>query len=337
MNPFIDAIFEPYYRRNPIVLVDVGASGGIERAMLQLKKHLHFIGFEPDDREYKNLAKNANKSLVYLNIGLYKEKTTVDFHLTRKQQVSSIYKPNAEFLKNFNNPERYEVVDVVKVDVDSLDNQLKENNLQNVDIIKLDTQGSELDILKGAEEALSNDAVAVAVEVEFSELYEKQPLFADIDIHLRQFGFQLFDIFPCYLERSAGRNCRRIKGQFVFADALYIKSIPAIERSISSLDNEAKKYKLLRLISICILYNHHDYALEVIEHYKALFSDREIAVARRCIEGNGSWIDRFCALLPRFPGRGKIAELFFIIWKILMPGYWKAIVYLKDSSRLERY
>jgi len=58
-------------------------------------------------------------------------------------------------------------------------------------VIKLDTQGSELDILTGAINALRG-VIALEIEVEFNPIYTGQPLFADVDTFLRRHGFVLW-------------------------------------------------------------------------------------------------------------------------------------------------
>lgn len=59
---------------------------------------------------------------------------------------------------------------------------------RTVDAIKLDTQGSELDILRGASRALSS-CTLIEIEVEFNPIYEGQNLFCDVDRFLRDRGF----------------------------------------------------------------------------------------------------------------------------------------------------
>ncbi len=61
MGIFIEPEFTEYYRKNPIVLVDIGASGGLEPNWQLAKNYLQIIGFEPDVREFFNLEKEANR------------------------------------------------------------------------------------------------------------------------------------------------------------------------------------------------------------------------------------------------------------------------------------
>ena len=52
MEIYIEPTFSEYYRKYPLVLVDVGASGGLESNWRPAEKHLQTIGFEPDEREF---------------------------------------------------------------------------------------------------------------------------------------------------------------------------------------------------------------------------------------------------------------------------------------------
>ena len=50
---FIDKTLYHYFEKNPLRLVDVGASGGIENNWKSTKKYLNIIGFEPDPENMK--------------------------------------------------------------------------------------------------------------------------------------------------------------------------------------------------------------------------------------------------------------------------------------------
>ena len=62
-------------------------------------------------------------------------------------------------------------------------------NRDEIDFLKMDVQGAELSVLKGAER-LAPTALVIQTEVEFAPLYINQPLFSDVDVHLRRIGFQ---------------------------------------------------------------------------------------------------------------------------------------------------
>ena len=95
MNIFINSNFEKYYKKYPLRFVDIGASGGIHDLWQSAERYLQVIGCEPDEREFMNLsASEQSKKIKYYNTALYEEASTIPFFLTKKQMVSSIFKPN---------------------------------------------------------------------------------------------------------------------------------------------------------------------------------------------------------------------------------------------------
>ena len=157
MNIFIEPVFSDIYNKYPITLIDVGASGGLEPNWLPAEKYLQTIGFEPDKRAHSSLPQNERQK--YLNVALGDKNTSLPFYLTKKQQTSSIYKPNYRFLKNFPDVDRFNIVEQTDLNTDTLDNSLKVNSILRADFIKLDTQGSELSILNGGKKILSNQKI----------------------------------------------------------------------------------------------------------------------------------------------------------------------------------
>ena len=92
------------------------------------------------------------------------------------------------------------------------------------DVIKVDTQGTELDILKGAG-SLLDKTLAVELEVERVHQYHDQPLFAEIDMFMREKGFTLRSLRRTYWRTMADKHVHSGGGQIVHGDALYILSL----------------------------------------------------------------------------------------------------------------
>jgi FkbM family methyltransferase len=170
----------------PLVIVDVGARGGLQPHWQPVADHVVWVGFEPDARSAEALVQKDGPARVHiLSTALSDARGRVTLHRTRDEGDSSLLRPNRRFLEQFGRPERFDVVDSVELDADTLDAQLGSIHVASIDVLKLDTQGSELAILRGATETLSRGVLAVDVEVEFSPLYEDQPLFAEVDQFLR--------------------------------------------------------------------------------------------------------------------------------------------------------
>lgn len=312
MDIFINSLFYKYYQKYPIKLIDVGASGGMQYNWKRAERFLQLIGFEPDVRSFHDLKEDTSSKKVYIDKALYKDNKTEDLYLTKRKEASSLFTPNYRFIKQFPNPERYELTDVSKIEVDKLDDQLEKHKIDDIDFMKLDTNGSELFVLEGATKAL-NSAFGLEIEVEFSQIYEGQPLFSDVDKFIRNYGFQLFDLKPYYWKREAGKKYGGLKGQLVFADALYLLDLDHLGERLNSIhDDIFRKSKILRSISIALLYGYIDYAVSIFEQEKEFFIEAEIVSFYKEVEKNLHLATR----IPHFRGKGRIAGLFKALYNI---------------------
>jgi FkbM family methyltransferase len=317
MDPFIHPRFETSYQRRPLVLVDVGARGGVKSHWSPATRHLRTIGFEPDRREYERLVADTrtNDRVTFFDKALHNRREPIQLRMTRNPALTSAFDPNRMFLDRFPEAERFDVVEVRQVDACPLDELLAAEHIDDIDFLKVDTQGSERYVIEGAAHALASSAVGVEVEVEFAPLYTGQPLFADVDTTLRGLGFALFDLRPCYWKRSAGRTLGGPHGQIVWADALYLKNIVELKRSLEPLDPETRKSKALRAMSVSLLYGYWDYAMEIALETEEYFDPVERALILDGLRHGGSagrttW---------RVPGRKWLAAVFRRLWRLTVP------------------
>lgn len=324
MRVFVEPIFTCYYKKYPLVLVDVGASGGFSPNWKAASKYLKVIGFEPDEREFTNLQKKNDKQVVYLNAALSNCSQEVPFYMNRKQQTSSAFEPNRPFIDQFPESERFEVMRKTKIRVDSLDNQLAMHHIEGVDFIKVDTDGSELFVLQGASRVMDQHVFGVEVEVEYAPLHLGQPQFSDLDKFMQSKGFQLFDLKNHYWKRTKGQLLGKSRGQIIFGDALYFKTVDALAAMVDAIvDLEARKVKVIRILSICALYGYFDYAKQIFDHYGILFSAPEKALVERWFnESRGRY-----TYIPDFKGRRLLARGLYLLSDIFRCNHhgWAAV------------
>lgn len=84
-----------------------------------------------------------------------------------------------------------------------LDTLMRAEEIEQIDLLHMDIQGGELEALRGGEDALRRGAISlVYCEVEFYELYKKQPLFWDLATYLRQFGYQFYSLYDRYYHEA---------------------------------------------------------------------------------------------------------------------------------------
>jgi FkbM family methyltransferase len=275
-NPrFTKSIVEnKLFNNDHLVVVDVGARKGFEKHWDNFIDQVNLIGFEPNKESFKEcLEKKSNAQTSYYPYALDRNKGEKDFYITSYLSACGFYKPDEKMIKKFGSADTFNVTEITKVSTIDLDSFCDENNIQNVDFIKLDTEGSELDILKGAEKTLKSSVIGISVEVEFIKMYIDQPLFSDIDEYLRSHNFELYDLDLNRKTRSSlspYASSNLDIGQLVQGQALYLRDCTS-ELGISNLNQKFwNKTKILKMASIHELFNLPDCAIELIQKSQSL-------------------------------------------------------------------
>lgn len=258
INYFVDRIEEKYI----FTYIDIGAMGGIPHKWNCMKDAMRVIAFEPDPREFGSLE-NADR-IKYLNYALYSRSADLKYNITKGAGKSSLLKPNLDLLSQYEDEDRFRVVQeyvIPAAKVKNLDSLCEEKCIEDADFIKLDTQGSELSILQGGRGILIPEIFGAQIEVEFIDIYEKQPLFRDVDQFMDDCGFSLMDLRRQYWKRKDYHDYRG-KGQLVFGDALYFKKLGVLSKELLGLECQSYgKCKVLKSILICLIYKMYDYAV----------------------------------------------------------------------------
>jgi FkbM family methyltransferase len=214
-----------------INIVDIGAA----RFEATEYKFSHLIdsgqatlyGFEPGTREFADLClRFPDRSKYRFNDVAVGDGEIHTYRACKHGGRSSLLEPNIAVCKHYDSfAEWMEVekrVDMQTYRLDDLD------DITDIDLLKIDTQGSELSILRGAENKLKSTLV-VECEVEFISQYVGQPRFSEIEIYMRSQGF-LFHSFlgygtrplTPYDEDNDPREGARA-GSWLWADALFVR------------------------------------------------------------------------------------------------------------------
>jgi FkbM family methyltransferase len=273
-------------KRDPIRCIDVGARGGFQRKWRAYDEHVIFVGFEPDAAECERLRAQAKSNEIYVDKALHHSVAVVPLYICDPPTLTSLYRPDLRvFGRLFGRSSKPRITHVEEIAVTTLDLAMEPLGLGTIDFIKLDTQGSELDILRGAERTLADPLLAIQVEVEFTPLYEDQPLFADVATFLRSHGFESIDFealhsaawmrfmtreghssegMPTFLRSWGGLVATRggLRGgqRLIYGDALFMREphawISAVERCA-----DPRAVGLRGLMTACIL-GYYEQALE---------------------------------------------------------------------------
>jgi FkbM family methyltransferase len=225
----------------PLLVIDVGCRWGFADMWETLGDRCVAVGFEPDPEECERLLHHyGNRSSVRIvphALGARPGPATL--HVTLEPACSSLYPPIDDVIDRYPRLESQRLVQTEQIELITLDAWCAENRPGDVDLIKLDTQGSELDVLRGAERVLESVAV-VQTEVEFNPLYAGQPLFGDVDRFLRERGFVLWHLDNLAHHRHHGARTSlrpaqqfydfdsarftRRAGQLFWADAVFVRA-----------------------------------------------------------------------------------------------------------------
>lgn len=209
----------------PLTICDIGASLAekppyqalVERGVGQL------VGFEPVPAECQRLNEKygAPHRFYPCFIG---DGAPHTFHETNYYQTGSLFEPNNTLNDYFQNLSvvtqlvaRHPVTTVRLDDVEGLD---------DIDFLKIDVQGAELMVFRNAPRLLAR-TLLIQSEVEFLHHYKNQPLFADVDIELRQQGFvfHTFDGFGTRAFKPLAKTSSLNEGfrQVIWSDAIYVR------------------------------------------------------------------------------------------------------------------
>ncbi len=256
-----------------LTCLDVGARGGFSTDLFPISGSVSAVGFEPDRAECERLNREAAlgghpwRSLRFLPVALGVERGSAQLHLYRHRGCSSILEADAELAALFSRENYYILDETIPVPVVPLDEAAVEYGIQDAEFLKIDVQGGELDILSASRTLLQSSLLALRLEVSFVPMYKGQPLFSDIDLFVRDFGFVPMG-FP---EMHHWRRTTRVKhpwrapgplpysrGQLVHGDVIYFRHPEAMPS-----ESDAQIRALLKAAFIAISYDYIDHAAAI--------------------------------------------------------------------------
>lgn len=192
------------------VIFDVGANvGNVATMYSKIYPGATIYAFDPL-KEFANCYSSLPDDITFSAIALSDIKGTIKFNVNKSLDTSSILK-SAKI--GANSDKSCEFVETREVMSDTIDSFCNLNNISTIDILKMDVQGGELAVLKGAKMMLNEHKVKlIYTEAYFKEQYVDQPLFYDTARYLKDFGYELMDIYePYYNER-----------QILWCDAIFV-------------------------------------------------------------------------------------------------------------------
>jgi FkbM family methyltransferase len=227
-----------FYIQNRNLVVHCGGHKGQEDHLYENFGFQKVIWIEaiPELADFMKTKFGGSSKHEVINTALWSSSNEqLDFHLSSNSKASSSILKMKHHKNTF--PEVH-VVDVIKIKTKTLDEVMSNQSL--ISLLLLDLQGAELEVLKGATEALKISE-HVFVEVSLTELYSDQALFSEILKFLHEHGFLLrdFDL----VEKSGHGNALFSKNSMETES--FLDTLKKINKLESQFTRNNKKYPMI--------------------------------------------------------------------------------------------
>lgn len=255
------------FRSCPLGLVDVGARWGVSEIFYPFAELIDVLAFEPEAEEAtKTKTKLQQDGWLHarvLPIALAASIGEVTLRLLRHPNNNSIYPVREESYQRYQLT-GFELDKSLVVPTTTLDHIVfgaEGANHQWGEIIKIDAQGSELEILHGAERCLREHTTALLCEISFFSPYKGPPLFSEIDLFLRERGYVFYGFHD--IEHRSTKRLNKSEGwgreRYMQADALFLRD--PFELAVPQPNIDDRAYKILFLVAV--MFRYYDFALEL--------------------------------------------------------------------------
>lgn len=174
-------------------ILDVGANiGQFALGVRERWPQSKIISIEPGEKAFKILSKRAavDPNWTALQTALGDEVGLIilnEYEYSVASSTLPVSNSHAEHIRDVGSARQ------IKVPLKTLDGSIDIEQLRSPVLLKIDVQGSELSVLRGAENVLRNISI-ILLELSIIPLYKEQPLFDQIYSFLRAHGFYLLDI-----------------------------------------------------------------------------------------------------------------------------------------------
>jgi len=215
------------FANDPLIIVDVGVSGGFEKHWHLFGTQKVMYGFEARGVPSMRTAPYEGEYTVF-PVALSNTSEEREFYVTAKRHASSLFKPNQKYIERFHGYPNLRILDTRLIEVRDLESFANENKLRSFDFMKLDCEGAELDVLKGTADWLDS-VIGVSVEALYQDWRIGQPTFRDVDKFLNERGFDLFTGTNYSILKTPTRKTSRAtsgrEGQLMWGQFIYMRDI----------------------------------------------------------------------------------------------------------------
>ena len=267
-----------------MTVVDVGSAGGLHKRWKPFESVLSTVLFEPREGGSASGSLGRGQTRTY-PVALGDRAGEVNLYITQLANMSSFLEPDADVFRRYRKKGAdAHVVATEKVPVERLDTLAEADGI-HPDILKVDTQGSELLVLKGAEQSLASVLVA------------------EIEAWMNERGFELIELHK--LKRYRAANSLGVRqpvlggaqrsGRVAYGDAIFMRSPDAILAAAKT-DGGAS---VLKAMVALLAYGKADHAAALLDAGKDLMASERHEAVRKALGGMKRILPPLSSLLPR--------------------------------------
>lgn len=273
-----------YFLNQPPMLIDIGASGEINKKWKVIAPYSTCIAFDADDREFQisEVRNSRFKRLITFNRIVTDESTiSLNFYLTKSPYCSSLLKPDLEKLKPWVFHSLFEVEKETNLSAITLTESLRQAGISYVDWFKTDTQGTDLRLFKSLPSEVSKDILVAEFEPGIIDAYHGEDKLYMImqEMHKREFWLSSMNVKGTqrlnadYIGKIGTFESKRIfRRSPCWAEVTYLRQpFPGTQR------------QLLLLIVFALLEEQYGFALEVVDFAKNKYNDEIFTQCKEAI------------------------------------------------------
>ena len=276
MSLINEVLREPEFRDQPLVLVDVGAAGGIHARWQRLAPWAIGVGFEPDARDSATLEHSSGHFRRWVLgrhlVAPHAANGTQLLYLTRSPQCSSMLPPRPEVLGRWAFAHLFSVERTADLPAKTLTHALAEQGIGHIDWLKCDTQGLDLAIYRSLPKAWREQMSLFECEPGLIDAYSGEDKVGEVLQAMEAEPFWLTEFTvgtavkgsPERLEKALGRRGARWARQLgptapAWANLCFVRELAS--------SGSAMTRRTLLVAWLCsTLIGQHGHALELAEH-----------------------------------------------------------------------
>ena len=190
-TPVKSALHTPVRLSDKLVLVDVGASSGIQPKWLPYAASLLPVMFEPNPAEAAKLRGSLSRyDARVIEAGLSDHPGPQHLHIGAYYGCTSVLEADETFLCEYESANLYRSSRTVEVPCVRYDDLVSAGDAPAPDVIKIDIEGYETVALRGFGDLLHN-VLGIETEAWFYPAYKEQGLLHDLIDLLAPYGLRL--------------------------------------------------------------------------------------------------------------------------------------------------